>query len=78
MPSIAERSPTGEERVAHTGSAVTRPTASANGTVIASSRCGHDAAAHVSIQVCRAASTGTSLMNGLSDTSAPTTGKSSR
>ena len=65
MPSIAATSPTGEERVAQTGSAVTRPTASASGTVTAPTRSGQPAAAQASSHDRIAVSAGTSLMKGL-------------
>src|SRR5215471_5371884 len=65
MPSIAATSPTGEERVAQTGSAVTRPTASASGTVTTPTRWGQPAAAQASSHDRIAVSAGTSLMKGL-------------
>jgi hypothetical protein len=65
MPSIAATSATGEQRVAQIGSAVTRPTASASGTVTGSIRSGQPAVAHASSHDRSATSAGTSLTNGL-------------
>jgi hypothetical protein len=48
IPSMPEESNAGEERRAHTGSAVTRPTASATGTRTASTRGRQPVAAHAS------------------------------
>jgi hypothetical protein len=50
MPSIPDESNAGEERRAHTGAAVTRPTASPTATWIVSTRAGHPAAARASRQ----------------------------
>ena len=65
MPSIAAESNAGEDRSAHTGSAVTRPTASPTGSSTASTRGGQPAAAHASRHARRACSAGTSDTNGL-------------
>ena len=64
MPSMAEASKDGDERVAQTGSAVTRPTASCSPTRTASTRGGQPAAAHASRQAASAWAAGTSWMNG--------------
>src|SRR5215469_10954453 len=56
----------GDDRLAHTGSAVTRPAASSSGTVMAGSRAGQPAASRALRQAARARAAGTSRMNGLS------------
>ena len=53
MPSIAAESKAGEDRRAHTASAVTRPTASPTGTRTAGTRSGHPAAAQAAAQACK-------------------------
>ena len=55
----------GEDRLAHTGSAVTRPAASATGTRCAGSRAGQPPASHAARQASRARAAGTSRRNGL-------------
>ena len=65
MPSIADASNEGDERVAHTGSAVTRPTASWSPIRTASTRAGQPAAAHAALQAASASAAGTSRMNGV-------------
>ena len=65
MPSIAEASNDGEERVAHTGSAVTRPTASPRARRTVSTRSGQPAAAHAARQAASASAAGTSWMKGV-------------
>ena len=65
MPSMPAASNGGEDRVAQTGSAVTRPTASVTGTVTAGSRSGQPAASRAARQASRACAAGTSRMNGL-------------
>src|ERR1700689_4100193 len=65
MPSIPAASNGGEDRVAHTGAAVTSPAASAIATSMAGSRCWQPAASRASRQACRACAAGTSRMNGL-------------
>ena len=65
MPSIADASNEGDERVAHTGPAVTRPTASWSPIRTASTRAGHPAAAHAARQAASASAAGTSRMNGV-------------
>ncbi len=62
---VTAESNAGDDRSAHTDSAVTRPTASPTGTGTASTRGGHPAAAHVSRHADRACSVGTSDTNGL-------------
>ena len=62
MPSIAAASYGGEERVAHTGAAVTRPTAASRETVTASTRSGQPAAAQAARQPASASAAGTSEM----------------
>ena len=66
MPSIAAASNGGEDRVAHTGSAVTRPAASCTRTSTAGSRAGQPDASRALRQASRACAAGTSRMNGLS------------
>jgi hypothetical protein len=66
IPSMAAESNAGEERAAHTGPAVTLPTASATGRRTASTRAGQPAAARASRQATRASAAGTSEMYGLS------------
>ena len=66
IPSMPAASNGGEDRLAHTGSAVTRPTASASGTRCAGSRAGQPAASRAARQASRARAAGTSRMNGLS------------
>jgi hypothetical protein len=68
IPSMPAASNAGEERRAHTGSAVTRPTASVTGTRTLSTRRGHPAAAHASRHASSACSAGTSDTNGESAT----------
>src|SRR5512132_287289 len=65
MPSIAEASNDGEDRVAHTGSAVTRPTASCRSARFVSTRAGQPAAPHAVRQAASASAPGMSLMNGV-------------
>ena len=65
MPSIAAESNAGDDRSAHTDSAVTRPTASPTGSSTASTRGGQPAAAHASRHARRACSAGMSETNGL-------------
>ena len=65
MPSIAAESNAGEDRRAHTDSAVTRPTASPTGSTTASTRGGQPAAAHASRHARRACSAGMSDTKGL-------------
>src|SRR3954452_15064375 len=65
MPSIAEASNDGDERVAHTGSAVTRPTASASPRRTVSTRSGQPAATHAARQAASASAAGTSWMKGV-------------
>src|SRR5690242_10417047 len=65
MPSIAAESKAGEDRIAHTDTAVTRPTASSTRISTASTRGGQPAAAHASRHACRACSAGMSETNGL-------------
>jgi len=65
IPSIAAASNDGEERVAHTGSAVTRPMASCSPRRTLSTRSGHPAAAHAERQAMSASAPGTSRMNGV-------------
>ena len=62
MPSMAEASKEGDERVAHTGSAVTRPTASASARRTGSRRSGQPAAASAARQAASASAAGTSWM----------------
>src|SRR3954462_4307359 len=64
-PSIAEASNDGDERVAHTGAAVTRPTASWSPIRTASTRPGQPVAAHAALQAASAWAGGTSRMNGV-------------
>src|SRR3954464_7851716 len=64
-PSIAEASNDGDERVAHTGAAVTRPTASWSPSRTASTRSGQAAAVHAARQAARASAAGTSWMKGV-------------
>src|SRR3954471_14300245 len=64
-PSIAEASNEGDERVAHTGAAVTRPTASWSPSRTASTRSGQPAAVHAARQAASASAAGTSWMNGV-------------
>jgi hypothetical protein len=64
---MAEASKDGDERVAQTGSAVTRPTASCNPARTASTRGGQPAAAHASRHAASAWAAGTSWMNGVVD-----------
>src|SRR3954466_2418680 len=65
IPSIAAASKDGDDRAAHTGAAVTRPTAAARSSRTGSTRSGHPAASHAARQVARAAAAGTSWMNGV-------------
>ena len=65
MPSMAAESNAGDDRRAHTDSAVTRPTASPTGSSTASTRGGQPAAAHASRHARRACSAGMSDTNGL-------------
>jgi len=65
IPSMPAASNGGEERVAHTGSAVTRPAASSTRTRTAGSRAGQPPAARALRQASRAVAAGTSRMNGL-------------
>ncbi len=65
MPSIAAASKGGEERSAHTGSAVTRPTASSSGRRTTGRRSGHPAAAHARSHASSASAAGMSWMNGV-------------
>jgi hypothetical protein len=65
MPSIADASNEGDERVAQIGSAVTRPTASWSPIRTAATRLGHPAAAHAELQPASASAAGTSRMNGV-------------
>ena len=62
MPSIAAASKGGDDDRAHTGSAVTRPTAWSSGSRIVSSRSGQPAAAHASSQAANASAAGRSWM----------------
>jgi hypothetical protein len=65
IPSIPDESNAGEERRAHTGSAVTRPTASPTGTRTVATLAGQPAAARDSRHAVWAASVGTSDTKGL-------------
>ena len=65
MPSMPAASNDGDERVAHTGSAVTLPTASCSPRRTASTRLGHPAASHAARQAASASAAGTSWMNGV-------------
>src|SRR5215469_18267849 len=65
MPSIPAASNGGEDRVAHTGAAVTSPAASAIATSMAGSRSSHPAASRAARQASRACAAGTSRINGL-------------
>ncbi len=69
MPSIADASNDGDERVAQTGSAVTRPTAACSAIRAASTRSAQPAAAQAARQAARAWAAGTSWMNGVVDIS---------
>ena len=64
MPSMAAASNGGDDRVAHTGSAVTRPTAWSSGSRTTSSRSGQPAAAQASSHEASASAAGWSWMNG--------------
>ena len=64
MPSMAAASNGGDDRVAQTGSAVTRPTAWSSGSRTTSSRSGQPAAAHASSHEASASAAGWSWMNG--------------
>ena len=66
MPSMPAASNGGDERIAHTGPAVTSPAASVTGTRDAGSRAGQPAASRASRQAASARAAGTSRMNGLS------------
>src|SRR3954451_8850016 len=65
MPSIADASNDGDERVAHTGAAGTRPTASASARRTGSTRSEQPAAASAARQAASASAAGTSWMNGV-------------
>src|SRR3954462_777140 len=65
IPSIADASNDGDERTAHTGSAVTCPTAPASGNGTASPRSGPPAASQAARHAARAAAAGTSWMKGV-------------
>src|SRR3954469_25289936 len=65
MPSIADASNDGDERVAHTGSAVTRPSASASARRTAGRRSGQAAVAQAALQAASASAAGTSWMKGV-------------
>ncbi len=65
IPSMPAASNGGEERVAHTGSAVTRPAACSSGTRCAGSLAGQPAASRAARQASSARAAGTSRMNGL-------------
>src|SRR3954447_4815557 len=65
IPSIAEASNDGDDRAAHTGSAVTRPSASASASATTSTRSGQPAASHAARHAARAAAAGTSWMKGV-------------
>src|SRR5215210_5446642 len=65
IPSMADASNDGDERVAHTGSAVTRPTASASPSRTVSTRGGQPAAAQAARQAASASAAGTSWMKGV-------------
>jgi hypothetical protein len=62
---MAEASNDGDERAAHTGSAVTRPTASARPSRTVSTRSGQPAASHALRQAASASAAGTSWMKGV-------------
>jgi hypothetical protein len=66
MPSIPAASNGGDDRVAHTGPAVTSPAASCTGTRMAGSRAGQPAASRALRQASSARAAGTSRMKGLS------------
>src|SRR4051795_12223956 len=63
-PSIAEASNDGDERVAQTGAAVTRPTASCRPSRTASTRSGQPAAVHAARQAASASAAGKAWMKG--------------
>ena len=65
IPSMPAASNGGEDRVAHTGSAVTRPVACASGTRCAGSLAGQPPASRAARQASRARAAGTSRRNGL-------------
>ena len=65
MPSIADASNDGDDRVAQTGSAVTRPTASWSPRRTGSTRSGQPAAAQAARQAASASAAGTSWMKGV-------------
>ena len=66
IPSIPAASNGGDDRLAHTGSAVTRPVASASGTRYAGSLAGQPPASRAARQASMARAAGTSRRNGLS------------